>query len=153
MSGFSLPQVISKWEYFMSLAQLSAQRSKDPSTQCGAAIINPAGRCIGLGYNGFPNGCKEVFSWNRDGDFQFTKYAFVVHAEANAIMNATADTAGADIFCTLFPCNECAKLIVQAGIKRVLFDSDKYHDSDFSLAARRIFFAAGVEMIEILNAS
>lgn len=137
---------ISKQNYFMSLAMLSSRRSKDPSTQCGAAIVSvPQGRVVGLGYNGFPNGCKDAFPWDREGSFTNTKYAYVVHAEANAIMNATANLEGADIYCTLFPCNECAKLIVQAGIRQVIYWSDKYHDHDFSIAASLIFKAAKIK--------
>jgi dCMP deaminase len=143
---------ISKWNYFMSLAMLSARRSKDPSTQTGAAIINPEGRIVGLGYNGFPNKCKNAFPWGREGNFLETKYAFVVHAEANAIMNATSNLEGAAMFCTLFPCNECAKLIVQAGIVNVIYWSDKYHDSDFTVAARYIFEAADVVTVSYVAA-
>jgi dCMP deaminase len=136
---------ISKWNYFMSSAMLSARRSKDPSTKCGATIVSPEGRIIGQGYNGFPNGCKDAFSWHREGKFLDSKYAFVVHAELNAILNATAAMTGSDMFCTLHPCNECAKAIVQAGIKLVVYWSDKYHDTDSAHAARLIFEAAKVE--------
>jgi dCMP deaminase len=140
---------ITKWNYFMSLAHLTSKRSKDPSTQTGACIVNTKKRIIGLGYNGFPNGCKDAFPWKRTGGFQQSKYAYVVHAEANAIFNSTADLNGSTIFCTLFPCNECAKTIVQAGISRVVYWSDKYHDSDFSLIARAIFHAAEIETVNM----
>jgi dCMP deaminase len=140
---------ISKWNYFMSLAFLSARRSKDPSTGCGAAIISPKGRVLGLGYNGFPNGCKDIFPWERDGDFMETKYAYVVHAEANAIYNSNGSLEGADIFCTLYPCHECAKAIVQSGIQRVVYWDDKYHDENFTRAARRLFAAAPSIMVTI----
>ena len=140
---------ITKWNYFMSLAHLTARRSKDPSTQAGACIINLKNRVIGLGYNGFPNGCKDKFPWRREGDFLNTKYAYVVHAEVNAILNSTSTTEHADLFCTLFPCNECAKIIQQAGINRVIYWSDKYHDADFSIAARAIFEAAKIETIDM----
>jgi dCMP deaminase len=140
---------ITKWNYFMSLAMLTSKRSKDPSTQVGACIVNQKRRVIGLGYNGFPNGCRDGFSWNREGDFVNTKYAYVVHAELNAIMNSTSDLENSTIFCTLFPCNECAKAIVQAGIKRVVYWSDKFHDSDFSRAARAIFGCVGIETVNM----
>ena len=131
----------------MSLAHLTARRSKDPSTGCGAVIVSLENRVLGTGYNGFPNGCKHSFPWTRDGDFMNTKYAYVVHAELNAILNSNASLDGADIFCTLHPCHECAKAIVQSGIKRVLYWSDKYHDEDSYRAARRIFNAATIRTI------
>ena len=135
---------ITKQEYYMSLAQLTAKRSKDPSTGCGAAIISSEGRVLGLGYNGMPNGCRDKFTWYRDGGFLFSKYAFVVHAEVNAIMNSTASLVGATLYCTLFPCNECAKVIIQSGITTVVYDSDKYHDENSTIAARMLFDAAHV---------
>lgn len=137
---------ISKWNYFMSLAFLSARRSKDPSTQVGACIANPKGRIVGLGYNGFPNGCKDAFPWSREGEGLNTKYPFVVHAEVNAILNATGSVENSTIYCTLYPCNTCAQVIVQAGIKEMIYYSDKYHDADFTKAARWIFLKAGVEV-------
>lgn len=141
--------IVSKWDYYMSLAFLSAKRSKDPSTQCGASIISPKGRILGLGYNGMPNGCNDIFSWQSDGGFVESKYAYVVHAEQNAIFNSNGSLDGADMFTTLFPCNECAKAIHQSGIKRLIYWSDKYHDKDFSAAARRIFGAAGILTVDM----
>jgi dCMP deaminase len=140
---------ITKWNYFMSLAMLTAKRSKDPSTQAGACIVNLKNRIIGLGYNGMPNGCRDSFTWQREGKFLNTKYPFVVHAEVNAILNSTASTEHADLFCTLFPCNECAKVIQQAGINRVIYWSDKYHKSDAAIAARMIFDASKIETINM----
>lgn len=143
---------ISKDEFFMAAAILAAKRSKDPNTQTGAVIINPDNRIIATGYNGFPNGCKDAFPWERVADDKLdTKYPYVVHAEVNAVMNATTSTVGSRMFCTLFPCNECAKVIIQAGIKEVIYLSDKYHDHDFSIAARRLFDAAGVEYKQYVN--
>ena len=130
---------------------MTARRSKDPSTQVGACIVNTEGRIVGLGYNGFPNGCKDAFSWDRDGGFVESKYAYVVHAEVNAVMNATEKLTGTTIYCTLFPCNECAKIIVQAGISSVVYDDDKFHDENFSRAARNIFRAAGVNFMKYRN--
>lgn len=132
----------------MAIAQLSAKRSKDPSTQVGACIVNANKRVIGIGYNGFPIGCSDdELPWGREGDFLDTKYPFVCHAEMNAITNAAnkPDLDGASMYVSLFPCNECAKLIVQVGIREVVFLSDKYHDQDIFVAARRIFDMASVE--------
>lgn len=139
---------ISWEEYFMAIAQLSAKRSKDPSTQVGACIVNTQKRIIGIGYNGFPTGCSDdELPWNREGDYLNTKYPYVCHAEMNAITNATnkQDLNGASMYVSLFPCNECAKLIVQVGIKEVVFLSDKYHDEPIFVAARKIFDMAGVK--------
>jgi len=138
---------ISWEEYFMAVAQLSALRSKDPNTQVGACVVNRQRHIIGIGYNGFPVGCSDdELPWNREGDFLDTKYAYVCHAEMNAITNSSnkADLDGASMYISLFPCNECAKLIVQVGIKEVVYLSDKYHDEMIFIAARRIFDMAGV---------
>jgi dCMP deaminase len=138
---------ISWEEYFMAVAQLSAQRSKDPSTQVGACIVNARKRIIGIGYNGFPVGLSDDdLSWSREGEFLDTKYPYVCHAEMNAITNASNKTEldGASIYVSLYPCNECAKLIVQVGIREVVYLSDKYADKDVFIAAKRIFQMAGV---------
>jgi dCMP deaminase len=136
------------WEdYFMGVAILAAHRSKDPSSQVGACIVNAEKKIVGVGYNGFPIGCgDDDLPWAREADSILdTKYPYVCHAEPNAILNKnTADLRGCSIYVTLFPCNECAKLIVQSGIKRVVFLSDKYHDTDGAIAARRIFDMAGI---------
>lgn len=134
-------------DYFMAVAELSAQRSKDPNTQVGACIVNVKRRIIGIGYNGFPMGLSDDNApWGRDGDYLDTKYPYVCHAEMNAITNSSnkADLEGASIYVSLFPCNECAKLIVQVGIKEVVFLSDKYREQDMFIASRRILEAAGV---------
>ena len=132
-------------EYFMGIALLSAKRSKDPSTQVGACIVNSEKKIVGLGYNGFPIGCKDdELPWEREGDFINTKYPYVVHAEANAILNSTKDLHGARIYVDLFPCNECAKAIIQAGIKDVIYAADKYADTATVIASKRMFHAAGV---------
>ncbi len=135
------------WEqYFMAVALLSAQRSKDPSTQVGACIVDPRRRIVGVGYAGFPSGCSDdELPWSREGAPLETKYPFVCHAELNAILNRnSADLAGCTIYTTLFPCNECAKAIIQSGITEVVFLSDKYRDSDIAAAARTLFRLAGV---------
>ncbi|HOE66343.1 MAG TPA: dCMP deaminase family protein [Candidatus Hydrogenedentes bacterium] len=142
-------------EYFMAVAQLSALRSKDPSTQVGACIVNARKRIIGIGYNGFPTGCSDdELPWDREGGFLDTKYPYVCHAELNAVTNATnrQDLEGATLYVSLFPCNECAKLIVQTGIKEVIYLSDKYADKDIFVASRRILSMAGVKLRQ-LNAN
>jgi dCMP deaminase len=137
-------------EYFMGVAKLSALRSKDPSTQVGACIINPDQRIVGIGYNGLPQGCKDQdFPWNNEGDFVNTKYPYVVHAEANAILNATTNLKGSSIYVTLFPCNECAKLIIQSGIKEIVYQSNKYQDSKEHAAAIKMLKASGVNYRQI----
>lgn len=134
-------------DYFMAVAQLSALRSKDPNTQVGACIVNKRKRIIGIGYNGFPTGCDDDhLPWSREGAFLETKYPYVCHAEMNAITNSSnkPELEGAAMYVSLFPCNECAKLIVQVGIKEVVYLSDKYHDTDIMIASRKILDMAGV---------
>ena len=141
-------------DYFMAIAQLSAKRSKDPSTQVGSCIVNNKKRIIGMGYNGFPVGCSDdLLPWDREGDFLDTKYPFVCHAEMNAITNSSnkMQLEGASIYTSLFPCNECAKLIVQVGIKEVVFLSDKYANTDVFIAARRIFDMANVKLRQLIT--
>ncbi|KAG5194337.1 hypothetical protein JEQ12_013134 [Ovis aries] len=134
-------------EYFMAVAFLSAQRSKDPNSQVGACIVNAENKIVGIGYNGMPNGCSDdLLPWRRTAEnILDTKYPYVCHAELNAIMNKnSADVKGCTMYVALFPCNECAKLIIQAGIKEVIFMSDKYHDSNETTAARLMFEMAGI---------
>ena len=131
-------------EYFMGVAMLAAQRSKDPSTQVGACIVNQENIILSTGYNGFPIGCSDdEFSWERDGED--TKYAFVVHAELNAILNSNGKSLrNAKIYVALFPCHECAKAIIQAGISEVVYLSDKYAQTSSTMASKRMLGAAGV---------
>jgi dCMP deaminase len=139
---------ISWEEYFMGVAQLSAMRSKDPNSQVGACIVNSRKRIIGIGYNGFPTGCSDdELPWEREGNYLQTKYPYVCHAEMNAITNSSnkAELEGATIYVSLFPCNECAKLMVQVGIKEVVYLDDKYPDQDIFVAAKKIFDMAGVK--------
>lgn len=133
-------------EYFMGIALFSAKRSKDPSTQVGACIVNQLNKIVGIGYNGFPIGCPDdELPWSRSADeTNETKYPYVVHAEANAILNSTKDLHGARIYAGLFPCNECTKLIIQSGIKEILYLSDKYKDTDQVKASKRMLDMAGV---------
>jgi len=138
---------ISWEEYFMGVAKLSALRSKDPSTQVGACIVNNEKRILSVGYNGFPAGCSDDdFPWDREGNTYDSKYAYVCHAELNAILNCgTSDLRDTTVFVTLFPCENCTKAIIQKGIKEVVFDCDKYHDTEGCQAARRMLDSAGVK--------
>ncbi len=138
-----------KWdEYFMAIAKLSAMRSKDPNTQVGACIVGSDNRILSIGYNGAPNGfLDDSFPWGRDGEMMDTKYAYVCHAELNAILNyrgSRKDLEGAKIYVDLFPCNECAKLIIQSGIKEVIYLSDKYKDTDSVKISKKLFRECGV---------
>lgn len=133
-------------EYFMGVALLSARRSKDPNTQVGACIVNSRNRIMSVGYNGFPAGCNDdEFPWERSGEPYDTKYVYVCHAELNAILNSAGDLDGCRIYVALFPCNECAKAIIQCGIKEVVYLSDKYSDTPGTRASKRMFDAAGVK--------
>lgn len=138
---------ISWQDYFMGVAILAAHRSKDPSSQVGACIVSPENKIVGIGYNGFPIGCSdELLPWAREAEDELeTKYPYVCHAEMNAISNTNqADIRGATIFVTLFPCNECTKLLIQRGIGKVVYLSDKYHDSPGSQASRRMLDMVGI---------
>lgn len=125
-------------EYFMAVALLSAQRSKDPNTQVGACVANSNNKIVGVGYNGFPWGCSDdVLPWAREGSFLDTKYPYVCHAELNAVLNSTAtNLKGCRIYVGLFPCNECTKVIIQSGIEEIIYLSDKYADSDSVKASK-----------------
>lgn len=139
-------------EYFMGLAHLSALRSKDPNTQVGAAIVDENHRVVSVGYNGFPTGVSDdEFPWSREGNVLTSKYAFVVHAELNAILNSQRSVRGCTIYVSLFPCNECAKAIIQSGIKKIVYESDKYNGVDTNIASKRMLRAAGVELVRISN--
>ncbi len=132
-------------EYFMGVAKLAACRSKDPNTQVGACIVSPENIIISTGYNGMPKGCSDdEFPWNRDGED--TKYPYVVHAELNAILNANGrDLRNSRVYVALFPCNECAKAIIQSGVKEVVYLSDKYANTPGTQASKRMLEAAGVK--------
>ena len=137
-------------EYFMGVSKLSGMRSKDPHTQVGACIVSNDNKILSMGYNGFPNGCSDdEFPWEREGERLDTKYPYVTHSELNAILNYRGGSlAGAKLYVSLFPCNECAKAIIQAGIKTVIYDSNKYEGSDSVKASMRMFDAAGVKYIQ-----
>lgn len=136
-------------DYFMALAKLSGMRSKDPSTQVGACIVNKDNRIVSIGYNGAPNGFDDdKFPWGREGENLNTKYPYVCHAELNAIVNFRGDRKdleNAKIYVDLFPCNECAKIIIQSGIKEVIYLCDKYKDCENNIASRRLFDECGVK--------
>ena len=137
-------------EYFMGLAHLSAKRSKDPSTQVGAVIVNNENRVVSIGYNGFPFGCNDdEFPWGREGNINDTKYPYVVHAELNAILNSNQSCKDCTIYVSLFPCHECAKAIIQSGIRKIVYESDKYAHTDSTIASKRMLAAAGVELVQL----
>ena len=137
-------------EYFMGVAMLAAQRSKDPNTQVGACIVSKDNIIISTGYNGMPKGCSDYdFPWNRDG--AETKYPYVVHAELNAILNANGrDLRDSKIYVALFPCNECAKAVIQSGIREIYYLSDKYADTPGTKASKRMLDAAGVKYTQLV---
>lgn len=134
-------------EYFMGISKLSGMRSKDPSTQVGACIVSEDNKILSMGYNGFPIGCSDdEFPWEREGEELNTKYPFVTHSELNAILNYRGGSlAGAKLYVSLFPCNECAKAIIQAGIKTVIYENDKYANMPNVIASKRMLSAAGVD--------
>ncbi|MBQ8762190.1 MAG: dCMP deaminase family protein [Clostridia bacterium] len=142
-------------EYFMAIAKLSSLRSKDPSTQVGACIVSEDKRILSIGYNGAPNGFSdEKFPWKREGDNLNTKYFFVCHAEMNAILNyrgSRKELQGATIYIDLFPCNECSKLIIQSGIKHIVYLSDKYAHTDSVIASKKMLDECGVTYTQFTN--
>ena len=149
---------ISWYEYFMGVALLASKRSKDPNTQVGACIVSgdtnihiKENTILSIGYNGLPYGCSDdEFPWDRQGELLETKYPYVVHAELNAILNAQGKSLmGTKIYVALFPCNECAKAIIQSGIKEVIYLSDKYSETDIVKASKKMFESAGVKLTKL----
>ena len=136
-------------EYFMGVAMLAARRSKDPSTQVGACIVYQDNIIISTGYNGMPKGCSDdIFPWERTGEE--TKYPYVVHAELNAILTASGrDLRGSKLYVALFPCNECAKAIIQSGVREIFYLSDKYATTPTTIASKRMLDAAGVKYTQL----
>ena len=134
-------------EYFMGVAMLSAMRSKDPHTQVGACIVSDDHKILSMGYNGFPMGCSDDdFPWCREGEPYDNKYFYTTHSELNAILNYRGGSLeGATLYVSLFPCNECAKAIIQSGIRRIVYDQDKYEHTPAVMASKRMLRAAGVE--------
>ena len=139
-------------EYFMGIAPLSALRSKDPNTQVGACIVSPEHKILSMGYNGFPIGCSDdEFTWSREGEDN--KYLYTTHSELNAILNYRGGSLdGTTIYVTLFPCNECAKAIIQSGIREVVYACDKYADTTSVAASKRMLRTAGVILREYVPA-
>lgn len=137
-------------EYFMGVAILSGMRSKDPGTQVGACIVSQDNKILSMGYNGFPMGCSDdEFPWEREGEPLESKYFYTTHSELNAILNYRGGSLeGAKIYVSLFPCNECAKAIIQAGIKTIVYDSDKYADTPAVIASKKMLNAAGVHFYQ-----
>ena len=137
-------------EYFMGISLLSAQRSKDSHTQVGACIVSQDNKILSVGYNGMPTGCSDdEMPWDRNGEFLDTKYPFVCHAELNAILNhAAGSLQNAKIYVSLFPCNECAKAIIQSGINEIVYLSNKYKDTDATKASERMLTSAGVKLTQ-----
>ena len=136
------------WDaYFMGIALLSKERSKDPNTQVGACIVNNQNRIVSLGYNGLPNGCDDnMCPWDkREGSLEETKYAYVAHAELNAILNYHGSVEGCTLYVTLFPCNECAKAVIQAGIKNIVYLEDKYEGTPSNVVAKKLLDSAGIK--------
>jgi dCMP deaminase len=139
-------------ECFMKIANVIADRSQDPSTQAGAVIVNQKNIVMGVGYNGWPRGIKsEDLPWEREGDFLNTKYAYVCHAEENAIYNSNNRIEGGKIYCTLFPCNECAKTIIQNGIKEVIYESDKYANVPAFMASKKMLKLAKISLRQYIS--
>lgn len=139
------------WDtYFMGIAQLSSKRSKDPKTQVGACIVNKDNKIVGIGYNGFPkNISDDDFPWKDEGRYLETKYPYVVHAEANAILNATQNLKDCTLYVTLFPCNECTKLIIQSGIKELVYVSNKDEGKDFQIASKMMLEKSHVTLRQL----
>ena len=137
-------------EYFMGVAKLSGMRSKDPNTQVGCCIVSQDNKILSMGYNGLPTGCSDdVFPWAREGEDPLeTKYVYTVHSELNAILNYRGGSLeGAKLYVSLFPCNECAKAIIQSGITEVVYYADKYADTDAIIASKKMFDMVGVTYI------
>ena len=136
-------------EYFMAVAKLAGMRSKDPNSQVGACIVSEDNKILSMGYNGFPIGCSDdEYPWAREGDDPLqTKYIYVTHSELNAILNYRGGSLeGAKLYVSLFPCNECAKAIIQAGIKTVIYDCDKYANTPSVIASKKMLSSAGIKI-------
>ncbi len=139
--------VLSWEDYFMGMAHLSAMRSKDPSTQVGAVIVDELNKVVSIGYNGLPHGCDDnEYPWQKEGGVYESKYAYVVHAELNAILNSPRPVRGCRLYVSLFPCNECAKAIIQAGIQEIIYEQDIYATTEAVLASKRMLKSAGVKL-------
>jgi dCMP deaminase len=137
-------------EYFIAIAQVCSLRSKDPNTQVGVVIVNHRKEIVATGYNGLPWGLSDdIYPYEREGNWLETKYPYMVHAEANAIIHARQNCEGFTLYTTLFPCHECAKLIIQCGIKQVFYSSDKHHEKPETIAAKKMFDDARIRYSSI----
>lgn len=136
------------WDtYFLAMVELIAMRSKDPNTQVGAVIVNDLKQVVSTGYNGFPRGVSDDdHPWGREGEWEQTKYPYVVHAELNAILASSTNVRGCTIYTSLFPCNECSKSIIQSGIKKVIYSSDKYCGTPKNNIAKKMLLSAGLQL-------
>lgn len=137
---------IPNWsEYFMAIARTVSIRSKDPNTKVGAVLVDKDNRIIGTGYNGFPQAMIETPElWQRP-----IKYEYVVHAEVNCILHSTSNTKNSSLFVTMYPCKDCAKLIVNAGVKRIIYADDKYKNE----ISEHIFNSCGINVRQLNNFS
>ncbi|WP_338984592.1 dCMP deaminase family protein [Spiroplasma endosymbiont of Diplazon laetatorius] len=137
------------WDtYFLAMVQLNAMRSKDPSTQVGCVIVNDLKQVVSTGYNGLPRGLDDNnYPWSREGELEDTKYPYIVHAELNAILSSKDSVRGCEIYTSLFPCNECTKSIIQSGIKRIIYSSDKYDETVENKIAKKMLKEANVEFV------
>lgn len=151
MSSRKRDNYLSWNQTFMMMAKVIAERSKDPSTQVGCCIVNKKNFMVGMGYNGFPRGCDDDrFPWSKEGAFHETKYAYVVHAEQNAILNTNQmDLQGCTMYVTRHPCNECAKFIIQSGITKIYYLSNPIPNESSTIAAVRMFSEAGIELVQL----
>ncbi len=135
-------------EYFMLQAMIASFRSKDPSTKVGSVFVDSNNHQITMGYNGFIAGINESeLPWGKENSVgpADQKYGYVVHAEANAILHAKGDLTGSRAYVTLFPCNECAKLIASKKVSEVIYLSDKHQDKDHTIIAKKIFDLVGIK--------
>lgn len=149
----TIPRKCISWdECFMRMAHVIAERSKDPSTQAGAIVVDDKNVLVGAGYNGWPRGIKNTdLPWEREGGFENTKYAYVCHAEENAIYNANNSVKNCKLYCVLFPCNECAKTAIQTGIKEIIYESDKYTHTPVVKASKKMFKLAGIKIRQYVS--
>eukprot|EP01147_Barroeca_monosierra_P005596 gene5596-8942_t len=139
---------LSKDAWYMAMAVLASKRSKDPRTQVGCVIVDGKGVIVSVGYNGFPTGCPDTeLPWAKEAESVLdTKFPYVCHAEMNAILNTNDQSVeGCTAYSTLFPCNECAKMIIQAGIRKVVYLCNKSSGKPSAIASQKMFDMAGVE--------
>ncbi len=135
-------------EYFMLQAMIASYKSKDPHTKVGCVFVDENNHQITMGYNGTVAGIDEsLIPWgnNKDVSLEFQKYGYVVHSEANAISHSNKSLKGARAYVTLFPCNECAKLIASQKVDSIIYLSDKYRDTTENKIAKRIFDMSGIK--------